>query len=226
MAVRLSDLGAGGPLTPARIRMLTSVKGWVDPRATVRLEELGPLKIQLPHQDLFDVLSSHLLERLKKTRKVCLNGWRPGRDSNGALHEYKSETLLKNPATATMDSTTSTSWGITQCNSSSQANQRKSKSKKEVKRNQALLSFFLLTSWLADFRPWRWRWCVPPKRRWTPPTRWEHPQMSEGSPLQAIYSQHRIYNAKMCMCCSFLTTALLHSLKETLFSNETTARHI
>jgi hypothetical protein len=45
MAVRLSVLRAGSPLTPGRFLVLISLRGWVDPRAVVRLEGLGQLKI-------------------------------------------------------------------------------------------------------------------------------------------------------------------------------------
>jgi hypothetical protein len=44
MAVRLSTLCAGRRLTPGRFLVLISVRGWVDPRAIVRLEGLGQLK--------------------------------------------------------------------------------------------------------------------------------------------------------------------------------------
>jgi hypothetical protein len=44
MAVRLSALHAGRPLTPGRYLVLISVRGLVDPRAIVRLEVLGELK--------------------------------------------------------------------------------------------------------------------------------------------------------------------------------------
>jgi hypothetical protein len=43
MAVRLSALRAGRPLPPGRFLILISVRGLVDPRATVRLEGLGQL---------------------------------------------------------------------------------------------------------------------------------------------------------------------------------------
>jgi hypothetical protein len=44
MAVRLSALRAGRPLPPWRFLIFISVRGWVDPRAIVRLEWLSKLK--------------------------------------------------------------------------------------------------------------------------------------------------------------------------------------
>jgi hypothetical protein len=44
MAVRLSALRASRPLPPARFLVLISVRGWVDPRATMWLGGLGKLK--------------------------------------------------------------------------------------------------------------------------------------------------------------------------------------
>jgi hypothetical protein len=44
MAVRLSTLRAGRPLSPGRFLVLISVRGWVNLRAIVLLEGLGKLK--------------------------------------------------------------------------------------------------------------------------------------------------------------------------------------
>jgi hypothetical protein len=44
MAVRLSASCAGRPLTPGRFLVLISVRGGVDPRAVVQLEELDQVK--------------------------------------------------------------------------------------------------------------------------------------------------------------------------------------
>jgi hypothetical protein len=47
MAVRLSALRAARPSPPGRYLVLISVRGCVDPRAIVRLEGLGQLKITM-----------------------------------------------------------------------------------------------------------------------------------------------------------------------------------
>jgi hypothetical protein len=47
MAVRLSSLRSGLPLPTRKFLVLISVRGWVDPRAIVRLDGLGQLKIPM-----------------------------------------------------------------------------------------------------------------------------------------------------------------------------------
>jgi hypothetical protein len=49
MAVRLSVLRAGRPLPAGRFLVLISVRGWVDSRAIMILEELGQLKNSNDH---------------------------------------------------------------------------------------------------------------------------------------------------------------------------------
>jgi hypothetical protein len=44
MVMRLSASRAGRPSPPGRFLVLISVRGWVEPRAIVRVEELGQLK--------------------------------------------------------------------------------------------------------------------------------------------------------------------------------------
>jgi hypothetical protein len=68
MAVRLSASRADCPLPPGRFLVLISVRGWVDPKAIVRLEGLGQLKHQMTC--LFKIFVSS---------SICMaevNGWR------------------------------------------------------------------------------------------------------------------------------------------------------
>jgi hypothetical protein len=52
MAVTLSALRARPPLPPGRFLVLISVRGSVDPRAIVRLEGLGQLKIPMTSSEI------------------------------------------------------------------------------------------------------------------------------------------------------------------------------
>jgi hypothetical protein len=55
MAVRLSALCTSCPLAPGRFLVLIYVRGWIDPRAIVRLEGLGQSKnpVTLPEINVF-----------------------------------------------------------------------------------------------------------------------------------------------------------------------------
>jgi hypothetical protein len=71
MAVRLPALRAGSPLPPGIFLVLISVRGWVDSRATLRLEELGRLKNQ--------ITSSGMEHATFRLAAECLNrawGWK------------------------------------------------------------------------------------------------------------------------------------------------------
>jgi hypothetical protein len=81
MAIRLSAPSAGRPLPPGRVLVLVSVRGWVDPVATVQLEGLGQLKkIQWPHRESIQIVtleissnkSTRLSFRLRFEKVRCL----------------------------------------------------------------------------------------------------------------------------------------------------------
>jgi hypothetical protein len=74
MAVRLSALNPGLPLSPRRFLVLISVTGRVDPRAIVRLEELGQLKNLLTSSGIETVIFRLVAQCLKQLHyPVLLN---------------------------------------------------------------------------------------------------------------------------------------------------------
>jgi hypothetical protein len=94
MAVRLSALRAGCPLSPGRFLVLISIRGWVDPRAIVRLEGLDQLKIPPAHQNPKNSARRHLRV------KWC---WRYSRITKAHLDSttYPRGTQSPAPGTAT-----------------------------------------------------------------------------------------------------------------------------
>jgi hypothetical protein len=67
MAVWLPLLRAGRTLPPGRFLVLISVRGWVDPRAVVRLEGLGKLKKKSASSEL-EPATFRLVECLNQLR--------------------------------------------------------------------------------------------------------------------------------------------------------------
>jgi hypothetical protein len=71
MAVRLSALRAGRPLPPGRFLVLISVRGWVEPRAMVRLDGLGRLKNLMASSGI--CILWHVDPLLGNARNTCNN---------------------------------------------------------------------------------------------------------------------------------------------------------
>jgi hypothetical protein len=72
MAVWLSALRAGRPLPPERFLVLISVRGWVDPRVTVRLEGLGQLKNPIISSGIEPTTYADIYEWMQKKRRMLL----------------------------------------------------------------------------------------------------------------------------------------------------------
>jgi hypothetical protein len=92
MPVRLSASLSGRPLPPEKFLVLISVRGWVDPRAIVRLEGLGQLKNPMISSGIEP--ATFRLEELRKTKKI-----KPSEDSRCSCRnlnkvEYKCRALL------------------------------------------------------------------------------------------------------------------------------------
>jgi hypothetical protein len=78
MAVRLSAFRAGRPLTPGRFLIYVSVRGWVDPRAIVRLEGLGQMKNPVTSSGIEPAtfrLVAYWLNQLRYGGAEFVDGW-------------------------------------------------------------------------------------------------------------------------------------------------------
>jgi hypothetical protein len=68
MAVKVSALRSGRPLPPGRFLVLISVRGWVDIRAVVRLEELGQSKNLMTSSGIESATSQLIAQYLNQLR--------------------------------------------------------------------------------------------------------------------------------------------------------------
>jgi hypothetical protein len=72
MAVRLSALHASRHLPPGRFLVLISVRGWVDPRAILRLEGLGHWKLWILSPSFSSVVPKTPFLELVLVGELCL----------------------------------------------------------------------------------------------------------------------------------------------------------